>query len=294
MDIVITTDRLPKVGETVIGRQIDYFVGGKGANQAVAAARSGAQVSFLAKIGEDTFGEKVAEHLKREQLDLSQLEVEKNIFTGLASIFNLPEDNCITVVSGANELVDEDYVGRAQDSIKQADVLLLQLEIPVAAIRKGLNIARENKVTTILNPAPYNQSVQELLPQVDYLTPNETEFAALLGVDKLGEDAIEQQMLLWQEQHATRLILTRGSHGVSFVEEGRVVTVPAYQVVVEDTTGAGDTFNGVLASELSRGSKLGEAIAIANAGSGLAVTKLGAQTGMPTGEEIQAFLQKHS
>ena len=159
MDIVITTGRMPKIGETIIGDQIDYFVGGKGANQAVAAARFGGTTTFLGKIGQDTFGEKVYRHLSEEQLDVQSVAQEKNIFTGIASIFKLPQDNCITVISGANGLVDREYVDQIADKIIESDVLLVQIEIPVDTLRYALQLAKENGVTTLLNPAPYHDIV---------------------------------------------------------------------------------------------------------------------------------------
>ena len=282
MDIVITTGRMPKVGETIIGDQIDYFVGGKGANQAVAAARFGGKTTFLGKIGQDTFGEKVYQHLSEEQLDVRSVAQEKNIFTGIASIFKLPQDNCITVISGANELVDREYVDQVAHQIIESDVLLVQIEIPVETLQYALQLAKENGVTTLLNPAPYHDIVGELLPNVDILTPNETEFAALIGKELVPEAEMEETILAWQQTHATRLIVTRGSQGVSFVESDKLVTVPSSKVPVIDTTGAGDTFNGILAAALSEGMSFKEAVILANRGAGLSVQKLGAQTGMPT------------
>ncbi|WP_291291360.1 ribokinase [Enterococcus sp.] len=282
MDIVITTGRMPKVGETIIGDQIDYFVGGKGANQAVAAARFGGKTTFLGKIGQDTFGEKVYQHLSEEQLDVRSVAQEKNIFTGIASIFKLPQDNCITVISGANELVDREYVDQVAHQIIESDVLLVQIEIPVETLQYALQLAKENGVTTLLNPAPYHDIVGELLPDVDILTPNETEFAALIGKELIPEAEMEETILAWQQTHTTRLIVTRGSQGVSFVESDKLVTVPSSKVPVVDTTGAGDTFNGILAAALSEGMSFKEAVILANRGAGLSVQKLGAQTGMPT------------
>jgi ribokinase len=282
MDIVITTGRMPKVGETIIGDQIDYFVGGKGANQAVAAARFGGKTTFLGKIGQDTFGEKVYQHLSEEQLDVRSVAQEKNIFTGIASIFKLPQDNCITVISGANELVDREYVDQVAHQIIESDVLLVQIEIPVETLQYALQLAKENGVTTLLNPAPYHDIVGELLPNVDILTPNETEFAALIGKELIPEAEMEETILAWQQTHTTRLIVTRGSQGVSFVESDKLVTVPSSKVPVVDTTGAGDTFNGILAAALSEGMSFKEAVILANRGAGLSVQKLGAQTGMPT------------
>ena len=292
MDIVITTNRLPKVGETVIGKEIDYFIGGKGANQAVAAARAKSDVRFLSKVGKDTFGEKILSYLQKEKLDTSCVQEEESIFTGIASIFKLPKDNCITVVSGANDWVDFDYVNKYSKWIKEADVLLVQMEIPIETVGYALQLAKENNVKTIVNPAPYNKEILRFLSYIDYLTPNETELMALLNEQEISEIQWASRMLEWEKKHTTKIILTQGEKGVSFIENEQVVTIPAYAVEVVDTTGAGDTFNGVLAARLSKKEDLRTAILWANAASSLSVTKLGAQTGMPTALEIQEWMNK--
>jgi len=290
MDIVVTTERIPQSGETMMGSGIDYFVGGKGSNQAVAAARIGGGVSFLGKVGDDAFGSRILSHLGQEHLDITHLEVDSESPTGIASILKLPEDNCILIIPGANGQVDENYVDRVAEKIKTSDILLLQLEIPIPTIGHALKLAKENQLTTILNPAPYHEDTLSLLSDVDYLTPNEIEFAAMLGKDMIEESELEEQLLKWQEKHQTRILLTRGKEGVSFVEQGKVKTIGGHQVNVVDTTGAGDTFNGILATRLSKGESLSEAVHFANAGSALSVTKLGAQTGMPREEEVLEFL----
>ena len=290
MDMVLITNRIPQVGESIIGEKIEYFVGGKGANQAVAASRAGGKVSFLGKVGDDAFGNRILSELGQEDMDLSQVEITKDSATGIAGIFKLPEDNCIVAVPGANGLVDEDYVKKVEEKIKASDILLLQLEVPIPTIKQVLQFAKEHQVLTILNPAPYHEAALEMLTDVDYLTPNETEFAMLLGEELISEEELDKRLLEWQEKHATKILLTRGKDGVSFVVEGKVETIPGYQVTVADTTGAGDTFNGVFAAELGMDRDLREAVRYANAAAGLSVTKLGAQTGMPTKAEIEAFI----
>lgn len=286
-DIVITTNRLPEIGETIIGENINYMIGGKGANQAVAASRFGGEVTMLGKLGDDTFGQKVLKHLAEENLDLTYLDVEKNMFTGIASIFKLPTDNCITVVPGANELVSEDYIDSAASIIEESQVLLTQLEIPVKSVKKGLILAKEKGVKTILNPAPFVPEVVELIQWVDYITPNETEFMSICGQKFADDSELEQAMVSWSQAHKeTQLIVTRGELGTSFVHSGEVVTVKSIAVEVVDTTGAGDTFNGILAVELSKGTQLDLAIKKAGIGASLSVQKLGAQTGMPSETEI--------
>lgn len=290
MDMVMETDRLPKVGETLLGDTIDYYVGGKGANQAVAAARIGAPVSLIAKIGDDTFGSKVYQHLKEEKIDVEAVSTEKNIFTGVASIFKLKEDNAIVVLPGANMLLNEvDAV--INEKTTAQDVFLTQLEIPLETVKKGLALAKEAGAITILNPAPYNESVLEMLPFVDIITPNETEFEGLLGRTLTDPEELEEEMLTWAKTYQTQLIVTRGSQGISYTTTNEVVTIPAEKVAVVDTTGAGDTFNGILAACLAQGKTVAEAVRLAGFGATLSVTKLGAQTGMPTAAEIEQFAQ---
>lgn len=288
MDMVMETERLPKVGETLLGETIDYYVGGKGANQAVAAARIGAEVSLVGKIGDDTFGSKVYQHLKNEKIDMTAVTSEQNIFTGVASIFKLKEDNAIVVLPGANMLLNEtDEL--LSEKVNTGDVLLTQLEIPLETVKRGLTLAKNKGGLTILNPAPYNEKVVEMLPFVDIITPNETEFEGLLGHEILDIDKFEDEMLNWAKQNQTQLIVTRGAFGISYTTENEVITIPAKKVNVVDTTGAGDTFNGILAACIIQGIDVTKAIEIAGNGATLSVTKLGAQTGMPTMAEVEAF-----
>ncbi|PZL75521.1 ribokinase [Enterococcus plantarum] len=288
MDMVMETDRLPKVGETLLGQSIDYYVGGKGANQAVAAARVGAKVSLIGKIGDDTFGSKVYKHLKQEKIDVSGVTSEKNIFTGVASIFKLKEDNAIVVLPGANMLL-QDIETNLTENVKSDDILLTQLEIPIETVQKGLSLAKAKGAVTILNPAPYDEKVIDMLPVVDIITPNETEFEGLLGYSITDEGQFEKEMLNWSRTHKTQLIVTRGGDGISYTTENEVITIPAKEVTVVDTTGAGDTFNGILAACLAKEMTVSEAIQLAGKGATLSVTKLGAQTGMPTLEDIDLF-----
>ena len=288
MDLVTTLARLPKVGETIIAKQLDYFVGGKGANQAVAASRIGGDVTMLGKIGCDTFGEKILNQLNQENLNLVNIEEDDQSFTGIANVFKLPTDNCITVVAGANGMVDDTYVVAHADIITEANVLLMQLEIPISVVKQGLSIAKAAGLVTILNPAPFSADVFDLLPQVDYLTPNELEFTSLLS-DSLKALPFEEALLSFSEQYDTTMIVTRGAKGVAYVQDSQLLTVPTQEVTVSDTTGAGDTFNGILAQQLSRGESLANAISLATRGATYAITKFGAQTGMPTLLDLQAF-----
>ncbi len=286
MDLVMGTNRLPQIGETILGESIDYMIGGKGANQAVAAARMGNEVTLLGCIGTDTFGDKLLKHLKRESLDLSHINRIESIFTGIANIFKLPKDNAIVVIPGANSFVDEDYLMEHVQVIEDADVILSQLEIPTETVAKGLRMAKEQGKITILNPAPFNRNVLDLLPYVDVITPNETEFEGLIGRRVESDSDLEEAMLAWAKENRTTLIVTRGGKGSSYIENDQLISLPAAKAEIIDTTGAGDTFNGILASELSSGVKMIDAVAMATTGASLSVAKFGAQTGMPTRLEV--------
>lgn len=293
MDLVITADRLPKIGETMLGKDMNYMSGGKGANQAVAAARLGSPVTMLGKVGTDTFGEKLLKHLVQDDINIEPIISEVNVFTGIASIYKLPTDNCITVISGANELVDPEYVKKSLHglNLKSGDVFITQLEIPLKSALAGLKIAKAVGAKTILNPAPYQDGLEELLPYVDIITPNETEFADLIGEpSELSEKQLFEKMSEFSQKYGAEVIVTRGSRGVSYTNHQKVVTIPAIKVAVVDTTGAGDTFNGALGSALAKEIPYAEAVQQASIAASLAVTKLGAQSAMPTLEELERHL----
>lgn len=279
MDLITTTNNLPEVGETIIGQHFQTSPGGKGANQAVAAARLGATVQFIGCVGNDHFGLDLVQHLKSEGVDASHLETVPSA-TGTATIIVSESDNQIIIVPGANQFVDKAYVESKRSIIANSDILILQLEIPNESVQKAVEIAKENDVTVILNPAPICELPDELLQQVDYLTPNEHEYKILMKDNR--ENVLE------------KVILTKGSEGISFFDQGREVNLPAHDVEVVDTTGAGDSFNGGFAFALSKGDSLYEACAYGNAVGALATTKLGAQTGMPTFQEVEQLLQKNN
>lgn len=284
IDMVMSTERMPKIGETILGEDMNYFMGGKGANQAVAAARMGLPVKLFASVGDDSFGDRALKHLAKEAVDTSLINIEKNIFTGLASIFSIDGDNSIVVMPGANMLLEitEDF----KKHVSEKDIVLAQMEVPLESIRNSFAMAREKKAMTILNPAPYQEGFLDFIALIDIITPNETEFESIVGKE-IDSENLEDEMIQWSKKHDTILILTRGSEGVSFVKDNKVHTIGAHKVDVKDTTGAGDTFNGILASLLAKGYSLEDAVKNANYGAAISTTKIGAQTGMPTFEELQ-------
>jgi ribokinase len=291
IDMVLTTERLPLIGETIHGEHMHYMMGGKGANQAVAAARMGIPTSIIGCVGNDTFGEKIVKHLSEEKkLDISAVKKEENIFTGTATVFKTKNDNAIVVIPGANECCDKRVVDEYIEVIKQADVLLTQLEVPMETVEYALQKAKEFGLQTILNPAPYKELAPGLLEYIDYLTPNETEFESMVGKEFETSEDLEKEMLQWSKNNNVNLIVTRGSDGSSYMEDGKVHTVPCMKVDVVDTTGAGDTFNGILAYAIAENKPLREAVKMAGTGASLSITALGAQSGMPSIEKLKKYL----
>lgn len=289
MDIVVTMDRMPRVGETVQGKSVHYAPGGKGANQAAAAARLGAEVKIIGAVGRDAFGERLTGSLQAFGADTRRVEMLEDAETGTATIFHTAEDNCIAVVPGANHRCGPEMVRRCRGDIEQADLLLVQLEVPLETVREALAIARGAGVRTVLNPAPAVALPMDLLSLVDVLTPNETEFALISqSPAPASEEELGRQMEAFQSQYGGRIIVTRGSAGSSYLEEGRLCTAPSLKVRVADTTGAGDAFNGALSYGLAAGYSFRQAVEFGCRAASLSVTKFGAQGGLPTLAEVEA------
>jgi ribokinase len=285
MDLVTSTTQIPKVGETVLGNSFHSIPGGKGANQAVAAARLGADVTMIAAVGNDSFGKTLVEHLTNEGINTENIIKVKDTSTGIASIIVSEADNSIIVVPGANNHVTPEGIEKHEDKIINSDIILLQLEIPVKSVIRAVELAKKHGVRTILNPAPIQKLPKELLEMVDYLTPNEHEQALLF--DSIG--GTEEELAKYKE----KCIVTKGSKGVMIYKNGEKNEIPSIQVEAVDTTGAGDSFNGALAVALCDGLEIEEACRFANVVGAISVTKLGAQTGMPTKKEVEEFLQIH-
>jgi ribokinase len=284
MDLVTNTSQIPKVGETVLGNSFHTIPGGKGANQAVAAARLGADVTMIGCVGADSFGSTLLEHLKYEGIDTNRIEIFKTKSTGIASITLSDSDNSIIVVPGANSLVTSEIIEKNEDIIASSSLLLLQLEIPLESVIRAAELAKKHNVKVILNPAPIQKLPKVLLDIVDYLIPNEYEYELLFA----SFNGTEQELAKLKE----KCIVTKGSKGVAIYNR-EVIEIPCFKVEAVDTTGAGDSFNGALAVALCEGFDLLDACKFANAVGAISVTKLGAQSGMPTRNEVKEFLQLH-
>ena len=280
VDMVFTSKVRPNAGETVLGDQFSIIPGGKGANQAVAASKLGAEVYMIGCIGNDSNGEFSLKNLKNMNVNTDCIEKINVTPTGVANIIVAEQDNSIIVISGSNYKITKETISKYKNIILTADIVLLQLEIPIEVVEYTLQLCKENNISVILNPAPAVKLSRSMIENSTYITPNEHELKIIFGKDNLHDtDNIIKN-------YPNKLIVTMGSKGVKYFDGNEIKSIPIYEVDIVDTTGAGDTFNGGLASSLVRGMKLDEAIKFANKAAALSITKLGAQSGMPMLEEM--------
>jgi ribokinase len=290
MDVVATADRHPRVGETIAGQAVLYFPGGKGANQAVSAAKLGAPTTLIGGLGKDGFGAELRTFLAAQGIDLRFVK-DTEAHTGTAIITVANADNTIVVIPGANAMVDAADVAAAV--LAKGDVAVSQFEIPQATITAFFERARAAGATTILNPAPAMQFVPELLDLVDILILNETELGFLTGTELRDSDEparfVEAARRL--PDNPNRMIcVTLGSRGVLALIEGLPLLVPGRAVKAVDATGAGDCFVGALAAQLAQGKPIRDALDYANAAASICVQRMGAGPSMPMATEVLAVL----
>lgn len=296
MDMVVRTNLIPNAGETLIGQAFALSPGGKGANQAVAAARLGAEVSMIGRVGKDTFGSEMLEIIRNEGIHIEHISVSEHEATGVASIV-IEEDgeNRIIVVPGANiELTVED-IQALEAVISQAKIIVLQLEMDLAMSEQAIAIAHRKGIPVILNPAPARVLKDEMLAQVSYLTPNETEAGILSGMTVDSAETAEQAARILLQKGVQNVIVTLGSKGALIVNTEGAKAVPGFPVKAVDTVAfCGDSFNGALAQQLVIGKTLEEAVSFANAVGALAVGKEGAIPSLPQLSEVEQFLKLKS
>ncbi|MEK0291241.1 ribokinase [Caldifermentibacillus hisashii] len=278
IDLITKVGRYPKLGETLLGSGFQTKFGGKGANQAVAVRKLGGEVQMIGCVGSDSYGNDYRTYLQKEGISIDNVEPVTHTSTGTATIIVAEGDNSIIVVPGANFALTPEMIESKKDAIAKSEVVVLQLEIPMETVEKVLEIAKENNVITILNPAPFQSIPSHWWKMITYITPNEHEAAQLM------------KDVHFKEAYKEKMIMTNGSKGVLYYRNGKEYKISAPKVQVVDTTGAGDTFNGAFAYFLHEGYNLEETCKFATSAASLSVTKFGAQGGMPTLEELQKFM----
>ncbi len=287
-DMIIQLERIPRPGETVLGGRFTMAAGGKGANQAVAAARAGGDVTFVARLGRDRFGDQIVAGFVKDGIQVDYVFRDKTSPTGVALIFVAPDgENSIAVAPGSNGSLSPADVRKARHAIAAASVLVVQLEIPLPTVQAAAEIAAEAGVPVILNPAPACRLSDELLALVSILTPNETEAELLTGIQVSDDATAERAADCLLARGVKTVIITLGPRGALVASQEFRGLVPGFKVDADDTTAAGDVFNGALAVGLTRQQPLAEAVRFANAAAAVSVTRLGAQPSCPKRKEIK-------
>lgn len=277
VDLVIEADRFPKQGETILGNRFFVNFGGKGANQAVAASKMKKETYMIGSLGNDHYGNDAINQLKKENVRVDHVSI-KHANTGVASIWLTKNDNRIILDLGANLLFHKDEIDQSLIQAKKDDVFITQLEIPLDIVEYGLKKAKEKKLFTIFNPAPYQSFNPALLNYVDLLILNETEYEAMINEDY---------------QNLPLMILTKGKEGAVIIQNNHSILVPGFSVKAIDTTGAGDTFVGAIASQYPFRENLEDVVRFANAAGALSVLKYGAQESIPKLSQVRKFLEEN-
>jgi ribokinase len=290
-DLVVRTPRMPIGGETILGGPYFTGPGGKGANQAVAAARLGADVKMVVKVGQDYYGDLACINLSNEGIDMRGVIRSSESHTGVAFIIvDDSGENMIVVASGTNMLLFPADLDNVRDAVLQSDILVLQLEIPMESVVYAARLAHEAGIPVLLNPAPGQSLDDDFLHMVDYLTPNETEAQLITGVRVDGAQDAERAAKILLERGVRQVVVTLGAKGALLCTPEGSQHVPGRKVVPVDTTGAGDCFNGALAVALAEGKNLVSAIEFANCAAALQVTRMGTAPAMPHRDEVEKML----
>lgn len=291
-DMIIRLDRIPRLGETILGGKFVTAAGGKGANQAVGAARAGGAVTFIARVGQDMFGQQAVAGFAEDGINVDFVFRDAAAPSGVALIFVAKDgENSIAVASGANAKLSSSDVKQARSAFADASVLVMQLETPLATVRAAADLAAKHGLRVILNPAPAQPLPDKLLRRVSILTPNETEAELLTGIKVDSEAAASKATDRLLARGVQTVIVTLGARGAFVASADGRELVPSFKVKAVDTTAAGDIFNGALAVALAEAKPLRDAVRFANAAAALSVTKLGAQPSAPSRKEIEKFLK---
>jgi ribokinase len=293
-DLITTVERFPNAGETISGKDFIQAMGGKGANQAVAAQRLGGNVKFVTCVGDDANGRNTLSYFENEGLDVSSALVVEHVPTGTAVILvNDEGENCIVVTPGANHKLQPGHIQDFRDQISAATMIVLQMEIPYETVKEAIDVAAEYKIPVLLNVAPAHEVHADLLKKIEILVVNETEIEKVSGksIADLGEEAVMNHLL---SMGIRTVILTLGKKGCIVKTYAVTEHIPSFEVNAVDTTAAGDTFCGALVASLSKGNDLIKAAKFATAASAICVTRMGAQPSIPTETEVLNFLKLYS
>lgn len=292
VDYVTTVERFPKPGETISGLDFSIFPGGKGANQAVALAKTGIPTNFLTSVGNDDNAQIIKDNLENYGIDTKHIN-NAPTFTGIATIYvDESSQNQIVVVDGANAFVNVEYLKQVSSIIENSDIIMMQLETPVEALDYIVNNYRDKYI--VLDPAPAKNIDKSILANIDLISPNETELSFFSKIEITNEDDLLQAIKFVESEYNTKVIAKCGSKGAYFVEADTLINVPAFKVEAIDTTAAGDAFNAGLIYGLSNEKSVKDSIVYANAFGALATTKHGAQSAFPTIEEVESFIGKNN
>lgn len=287
-DMVISMDHLPLPGETLIGGEFFMNSGGKGANQAVAAARLGGNVSFIAKVGNDPFGKRALEQYRAEGIDVKHILTDPEQPSGVALIMvDAQGENSIAVASGANAHLTTKDIDNAKEILSRADIVLMQLETPITTVEHAANVAKRSGAKVILNPAPAQPLSESLLQNLYILIANETEAEFISGTQITDMDSVARAADILCDKGVEKVVITLGSRGAFVKERGNYHQIPGLKVKAVDATAAGDTFCGALCVALAEGKNLTEAVTFANRCAAVTVTRMGAQSSLPYRSEIE-------
>ena len=287
MDLVVKAEQFPDPGETILGGDFKMFAGGKGANQAVAAARMGGDVTFICKLGDDVFGKQALEGYQQDQINTEHIIIDPNHPSGVALInVNNQGENKIVVASGANDQLTPHDILSKEELIHQADIILTQLETPINTLEQILKSAWKDAKKVIVNPAPAAQLPQHLYPYMYVITPNEKEIEYLTQIRVIDTSSAREAALVLLERGVQHVVITRGSKGVFYKGAQLELEIPALEVQAIDTTGAGDTFNGALAVFMKECDTWEDALTRSVKAASLSVTKMGAQDSIPERDEV--------
>ncbi len=294
-DHVLQVASFPRPGETLHGHDYRIIPGGKGANQAVAAARLGGDIAFIASVGDDSFGHNIIKDFARDGMNVDAVMVEEDQLTGIAMIQVADSgENSICISAEANACLTPERLAPHEMLIQNADSILMQLETPIETIETAARIAQQADTQVVLNPAPAQPLSDELLQLIDVITPNETEAELLTGIKVVDTDSAQAAADALHAKGIKLVVITLGSEGVWLSQEGLGQQIKGFRVTAKDTTAAGDTFNGAMLVGLQDGRSLDEAIRFAHAAAAISVTRSGAQTSIPQRDEVLDFLQQQN